>query len=191
LFTAHYNQFITTLVPNHGKTIIDDARLVIPYYDEYDELIAVSGRALETSDKTLRYVTIRTNTSQNKLIYGLDRVDFCRPIFLVEGPIDSLFIDNCLASGDANLSLTAKDISSDKIVLIFDNQPRNKEVCKLMQNAINLNHDIVIWPSTVEGKDINEMVTLGKSQEEIQEIISSNTFRSIQAQLKFNMWKKV
>jgi hypothetical protein len=191
LFTQNYRQFVDALVPDHGKTIIDDARLVIPYYDEYDELIAVSGRALETSDKTLRYVTIRTNTSQNKLIYGLDRVDFCRPIFLVEGPIDSLFVDNCLASGDANLSLCAKDISSDKIVLIFDNQPRNKEVCKLIQNAINMNHDIVIWPDTIGEKDINEIIMSGKTPDDIQKIISSNTFKGIEAQLKFNLWKRV
>ncbi len=191
LFTSHYKQFITTLVPNHDKQILDDARLVIPFYNEYNELIAVSGRALETSDKTLRYVTIRTNDSQNKLVYGIDRVNLSEKVYLVEGPIDSLFLNNCLASGDANLALTAKDISADEIVLIFDNEPRNKEIVKMMQNAIKLNHDIVIWPNNTEGKDINEMVTLGKSQEEIQEIISSNTFRSIQAQLKFNMWKKV
>jgi transcription elongation factor Elf1 len=191
LFTSHYNQFITTLVPNHGKQILDDARLVIPFYNEYNELIAVSGRALETSDKTLRYVTIRTNDSQNKLIYGMDRVNLSEKVYLVEGPIDSLFLNNCLASGDANLALTAKDISADEIVLIFDNEPRNKEIVKMMQNAIKLNHDIVIWPSNIEGKDINEMVTGGKTPDEIQEIISSSTFKGIQAQLKFNMWKKV
>lgn len=191
LFTQHYKQFIDALVPNHGKQLYDDARLVIPYYDEFNELIAVSGRALETSDKTLRYVTIRTNSSQNKLIYGLDRIDFSRPVFLVEGPIDSLFIDNCLASGDANLALCAKDISSDKIILIFDNQPRNKEVCKLMQNAINMNYDVVIWPDTLGEKDINEIIMSGKSQSEVQEIISSNTFSGLRAQLKFNTWKKI
>ena len=68
LFTQHYKQFCDALVPNHGKQIVDDARLVIPFYNEYNELIAVSGRALETNDKTLRYVTIRTIESDKKLI---------------------------------------------------------------------------------------------------------------------------
>lgn len=76
LFTASYKKFCDSLMPNHGKQIVDDARLVIPFYDQYDELIAVSGRALETSDKTLRYITIRTNETINKLVYGLDRIDF-------------------------------------------------------------------------------------------------------------------
>ena len=191
LFTPHYKQFCDALVPNHGKTIVDDARLVIPFYDEYNELIAVSGRALETGDKTLRYITLRTNDSQDKLIFGMDRVDLKQTVKIVEGPVDSLFLKNCIASGDANLVLCADAISSDKIVLIFDNEPRNKEIVKMMQNAIGLKYDVVIWPDTIGGKDINEIILSGKSQDEIEEIISSNTFRGIEAQLKFNMWKKV
>jgi transcription elongation factor Elf1 len=191
LFTPHYKQFCDTLVPNHGKTIVDDARLVIPFYDEYNELIAVSGRALETGDKTLRYITLRTNDSQDKLIFGIDRVNLNQTVKIVEGPVDSLFLKNCIASGDANLVLCADAISSDKIVLIFDNEPRNKEIVKMMQNAIGLKYDVVIWPDTIGGKDINEIILSGKSQDEIEEIISSNTFRGIEAQLKFNMWKKV
>jgi len=191
LFTSHYNQFITTLVPNHGKQILDDARLVIPFYDENNELIAVSGRALETSDKTLRYVTIRTNENQNKLIYGMDRVDLSKRVYLCEGPIDSMFIDNCVASGDANLAMTAKDISADEIILIFDNEPRNKEIIKMIQTAIKMNHTVVIWPDTIKEKDINAIIMTEKTPDELLNIISSNSFNGIQAQLKFNMWKKV
>jgi transcription elongation factor Elf1 len=164
LFTPHYKQFCDTLVPNHGKTIVDDARLVIPFYDEYNELIAVSGRALETGDKTLRYITLRTNDSQDKLIFGIDRVDLNQTVKIVEGPVDSLFLKNCIASGDANLVLCADAISSDKIVLIFDNEPRNKEIVKMMQNAIGLKYDVVIWPDTIGGKDINEIILSGKSR---------------------------
>ena len=163
---------------------------MIPFYDENDELIAVSGRALETSDKSLRYVTVRTNQSQNKLIYGLDRIKSSEKILLVEGPLDSLFLNNCLASGDANLALTAKEISCD-VTLIFDNEPRNKEILKMMSRAIDTNYNVVIWPESIEGKDINEMVMSGISPSEISDIISSNTFNGITAKLKFNMWKKL
>jgi DNA primase len=191
LFTQHYKQFIDALVPNHEKQLLDDARLVIPFYDRYNELIAVSGRALQTSDKTLRYVTIRTNDSEEKLVYGLDRVNLNEKVYLVEGPIDSLFLNNCVASGDANLALTAKSISADEIVLIFDREKRNKQVVKMIESAIKSNYSVVIWPDSVEGKDINEMIMNGKTSDEIQKIIDSNTFKGIQAQLKFNLWKKV
>jgi transcription elongation factor Elf1 len=191
LFTSHYKQFVDALVPNHGKELSDDARLIIPYYDENDDLIAVSGRALETSDKTLRYVTVRTNESQSKLIYGMDSIDVDKTIHVVEGPIDSLFVDNCIASGDANLALTVQNMHDKKFILIFDNQPRNKEVCKLMQNAIKLNHNIVIWPDHIGEKDINEMIMSGLSKDDVSDIISSNSFSGLRAQLKFNVWKKV
>ena len=154
-------------------------------------MIAVSGRALETNDKTLRYVTIRTIESDKKLIYGMDRVDLNQPVKIVEGPIDSLFLSNCIASGDANLALVADEISAAEKVLIFDNEPRNKEIVKMMQNAIKLHHNVVIWPSSIQGKDINEIILSGKPVDEIEKIISSNTFRDIEAQLKFNMWKKI
>ena len=191
LFTSHYKQFCDALIPNHGKQLVDDARLVIPFYNEYNELIAISGRALETSDKTLRYVTIRTNESEDKLVYGMDRVNLSDTVKIVEGPIDSLFLKNCVASGDANLSLTAKNINADKKILIFDNEPRNKEIVKMMQNAIKLSYFVVIWPSSIVGKDINEMILNGISPDEIENIISSNTFKDIEAQLKMNMWKKI
>ena len=191
LFTSKYRQFIDALVPNHGKTLADDARLVIPFYDVNGELVAVSGRALETSEEKLRYVTVRTNDSDDKLIYGMDRVNLHQTVYLVEGPIDSLFITNCLASGDANLSLTAKNISAKNKVLIFDNEPRNKEVCKLIEKAIKLGEDVVIWPDTIEGKDINEMILNGFSPDEIKGIIDSNTFRNLEAIAKFTFWKRV
>ena len=191
LFTSKYRQFIDALVPNHGKSLADDARLVIPYYDVNGELVAVSGRALETSEEKLRYVTVRTNDSDDKLIYGMDRVNLHQTVYLVEGPIDSLFITNCLASGDANLSLTAKNISAKNKVLIFDNEPRNKEVCKLIEKAIKLGEDVVIWPDTIEGKDINEMILNGFSPDEIKGIIDSNTLRNLEAIAKFTFWKRV
>jgi hypothetical protein len=75
--------------------------------------------------------------------------------------------------------------------LIFDNEPRNKEIVKMMQNAIKLEHNVVIWPNGIEGKDINEMILGGISPDEIQNIISSNSFNGLRAQMNFNMWKKV
>jgi transcription elongation factor Elf1 len=191
LFTSHYKKFVDALVPNHGKQLVDDARLIIPFYDVYNNLIAVSGRALETNDKTLRYITIRTTDSEDKLVFGMDRVSVHEPVRIVEGPIDSLFVKNCVASGDSSLTTTAETISAGKKVLIFDNEPRNKEIVKLMQDAIKSNHWIVIWPNTIEAKDINEMVMSGISPDEIESIISSNTFSGLEAQTKFVFWKKV
>lgn len=190
-YCEDYSKFCEEIHPNHGKEITADKRLVIPFYDAYDDLIAVSGRALEKSDDKLRYVTLRTNDSEDKLIYGLDRIKKSEKVYLVEGPIDSLFLNNCLASGDANLALAAKSIECEDVTLIFDNEPRNREVVKLIERAISDKFKVVIWPDKMVGKDINEFVMNGFSPDEIQNIISNNTFGGIQAKLKFNMWKKI
>lgn len=190
-FTPNYKKFCDEVYPNHEKDITPDARLVIPFFDEWNSLAGVSGRALTTADSKLRYVTLKTNDSPNKLIYGLDRVDFDKPVKIVEGPIDSLFLNNCLASGDSSLHITAKYFEAKEKILIFDNEPRNKEIVKLMQDAIKLGHNVVIWPYMVAFKDINEMVMNHVSPDEIEEIISNNTFSGLEAQARFIYWKRV
>ena len=191
LFTSNYRQFIDALVPNHEKKLIDDARLIIPFYDEYNNLIAVSGRALETSDKTLRYITIRTTDSTDKLIYGMDTVDTSKTVYVVEGPIDSFFIDNAVAAGDANLTAVADKLGIDNTVLIYDNEPRNKEIVNMVERAVKNNYRVVIWPNNVEGKDINEMILNGMTESEIKEIIDNNTFSGLRALTEFTYWKKL
>ena len=191
LFTPNYKKFCDALVPNHGKEITADARLVIPFYDKYNTLIGVSGRALENSDYKLRYVTLRTTESQDKLIYGIDKVNTNELVKIVEGPLDSMFLTNCVGSGDSALIQTAKLIDAENKVLIFDNEPRNKEIVKLMDDAIKLGYNVVIWPDMMEQKDINEMVMAGFSPDEIERIISSNTFTGLRAQMKFISWKKI
>jgi hypothetical protein len=121
----------------------------------------------------------------------MERVDLKKQVKIVEGPVDSLFLDNCIASGDANLTLSVKNIDCKEKLLIFDNQPRNKEVCALMLDAIKLDHNIVIWPDYLKSKDINDMIVSGISKDEIEEIISSNSFSGLEAQTRFTFWKKV
>jgi hypothetical protein len=190
-YTDNYKKLCDEVYPQHDKKITEDKRLVIPFYNEYNDLIAISGRALETADNKLRYVTIRTNSNENKLIYGLDRINSSGKVLLVEGPLDSLFLNNCLASADANLSLTREQLDIQDVTLVFDNEPRNKEILSLMDRAMKNGNKIVIWPNTMIGKDINEFIMNGISSDEIESIISSNTFTGIQAQLKFNMWKRL
>jgi hypothetical protein len=194
-YTDNYKKFCDEIYPSHGKNITDDKRLVIPFYDEFNSLIAVSGRALENASEKLRYVTIRTNESTDKLLYGLNTVNKYKTVYIVEGPIDSIFIENAIASGDSNLSLAAKTLiakgfSKENLVLCSDNENRNKEICKMTESSIKLGYKVLIWPDTVIGKDINEMIQLGMSEDEIENIISNNTFKEIQALTKYTFWKR-
>jgi hypothetical protein len=59
-----------------------------------------------------------------------------------------------------------------------------------MDKAIEEHYNVVIWPEMIEEKDINDMVLAGFSSEEIQDIISKNTFVNLRAKMEFVNWKK-
>lgn len=163
-----------------------EPRLVIPFYDENEQLTGVTCRALR--GEALRYITVRIKENA-PLIFGLNQVNKNKTTFVVEGPIDSLFIDNCIAvAGTSFDKVDILSISSEKLVYIYDNQPRNSEVCKLIERSIDQNRNVVIWPQNIAEKDINEMVIAGKN---VQKIISDNIFTGLTAKAKFYSWKRV
>lgn len=61
-----------------------------------------------------------------------------------------------------------------------------------MQNAINSNRKLVIWPVSPEDKiDINDMIMMGLSRKELMTIIETNVYSGIRAKLMFTKWKRV
>lgn len=148
--------------------------------------MGVQGRALDQSK--IRYITIKKEEA--KKIYGLNRIDLTKQIYVVEGPIDSLFLNNAVATMDANLT-SVSDILPSNIVLVFDNEKRNKEIVKNMERAIKRNFQVCIWPDSIEQKDINDMIKSGFTTQNIHDIIRQNTFVDLKAQLQFNLWRKV
>lgn len=191
-FTEHYKQLLDEAFPGHGKYVKDDARLVLPYRDIYGTIQALSGRAIYASKDTLRYVTIRDAKDEEKLklVFGLETLDQTHRVYLTEGPLDSLFITNTAASGDANLIGAAQRLTASQIVLIYDNEPRNTEIVEQMERALKLGHQIVIWPTNINGKDINEMVQNGKTPEEIKTIIDASIYSGLIGRTHLVFWKK-
>ena len=165
----------------------DHPRLVIPFYDTTGKLFAFQGRAFGKEQP--KYLTVKLDENKQK-VYGLERINFQRQVYITEGPIDSLFVDNCLAAGGADLFLKNK-ISNDQITYIFDNEPRNKEIVNRMYKVIEQNYNVVVWPDDIQLKDVNDMIMSGVSKTELKEIISSNTYSKLAALTKLNYWKKI
>jgi hypothetical protein len=164
----------------------EEPRLVLPFYDEVGQLSGVTCRALR--GEALRYITVKIKDN-TPLIFGINDIDKKKAIHVVEGPIDSLFVDNCIAVGGSSFSKLAQlDLPKDNLVIIFDNQPRNKEVCTIIEKNIDQGYKIVIWPQTLQEKDINDMVLAGKN---VSRIIKENTFSGLTAKAKFYSWKRV
>lgn len=192
LYTSNYKELLKEAFPdNDNSKIFSDERVVIPFYDEYNDLIGMAGRALNTASK-IRYIITPSKKYNKKLVYGLDRLDLNKRVIIVEGQFDSLFLENAIASCNSSLYMVLSDYPYKNYVLVYDNEPRNKEVVNLMQKSISLGHPVVIWDNTYsDSKDINEMILHGKTKEDIMTYINNNTVSGISAQLKFNLWKKI
>jgi transcription elongation factor Elf1 len=165
-----------------------DPRLVIPFYNEKKELIAFQGRTLINSD--MRYVTIKTDPDNPK-VFGLDRIDKSKLIYVVEGPIDSLFLPNAIAIADANLKTASRYFPKDSMVLVFDNEPRNRDIIRFMKNAITEGFSVCIWPQKLKYKDVNDMISSGYTKASLEELIRQRTFNGLSAMLEFSNWNKL
>ena len=167
----------------------NEPRLVLPFFDQEDELIGLSGRAIR--GEKLRYVTIRIKDDV-PMIFSQQNVDKLQTIYVTEGPIDSLFLPNAVAVGNANLKSVGEVFDKNNLILIWDNEPRNKEIVREIKDAIDSGFRVCIWPQKVLEKDINDMIVKQKlSVEEIVSTINKNTFSGPEALLQFNLWKKV
>lgn len=166
----------------------NDPRLVIPFYNQEKELVCFQGRSL--GESKLRYITVKLDENNHK-VFGLDRINFDDDVYVTEGPIDSMFLVNAIATADANLKSADKVIDKSKLILVFDNEPRNKDICRQMELAIEQHYKMVIWPEMIEEKDINEMILSGFTPEELQDIMEKNTFQNLRAKMEFINWKKV
>ena len=183
-FAPKFYKFVNTLIENKFPSLNGDhPRLVIPFYNEKNELIALQGRAF--GNEVPKYITIKVKDSADK-IYGTERVNWNQRVFVVEGPIDSLFLFNSIATAQSDLR-----VYKDNVVLIPDNEPRNAEVIKQIEKYINENFDVVIWPPNIKEKDINERILSGKTEREVKDTIVQNTYNGLLARTKLSQWKKV
>ena len=168
---------IGTLVPRRQE----HPRLVIPFRDETGEVFASQGRAF--GKETPKYLTVKFDDKPK--IFGLDRVDFVKRYYVVEGPIDSMFLNNCLAVAGADF----RHLPPGDATIVLDNEPRSREIIKQMERLIHQEHELVIWPTTITQKDINDMVLAGV--EDIQTIIDNNTFSGLEATMNLSAWKRI
>ena len=121
-------------------------------------------------------------------VYGLDTVNLQEHVPIVEGPIDSMFVKNCLAAAGADLTLK---VEPSNVTYIFDNEPRNKEIIKRMYSVVEKDYNLVVWPDDMRHKDINDIIISGTSKAELLDLLNKNTYSKLSALTKLNEYKKV
>ena len=162
----------------------DDQRIIIPLRHSDGQLFGYQGRSLDPTSK-MRYITVMLDEDAPKL-YGLEKINTQKPIYILEGPFDSLFVENSIAMCGSDIDI--RSFGWSDYIWVFDNEPRNREVVSRIEKLINRGDKVVIWPSNIKEKDVNEMIL---AKHDICTILESSTYSQLTAKLKLNLWKKV
>tara|TARA_Y100000034_G_C6886535_1_gene407121 strand:+ start:1221 stop:2270 length:1050 start_codon:yes stop_codon:yes gene_type:complete len=195
-YTDDFGSFMKELDPMCGVPAEKEERLVIPFFNSHGDVVAAQGRSLKMDDEmnartTLKYITIKYDKSIDRLWYGLWRANPNNCVYVVEGPIDSLFLKNSVAMvGAGALTEIPYRFENTPMVYVLDNEPRNPQICNYIEKLIELDRNVCIWPDTIKDKDINDMAH-HTSTRKIQKMIDENTFSGLEARWRFNDWKKV
>ena len=194
-YTDDFGSFMQRLDPKclpAGK----EERLIIPFFNKDGDVVAAQGRALSMSREvsareTIKYITVKYDKSIDRLWYGLWRANPKKRVYVVEGPLDSLFLQNSVAMvGAGALKEIPKRFVNTPMTYILDNEPRNRQICSYIEKLIELGREVCIFPNDIKEKDINDMA-YRLSTRKIQKMIDENTFSGLEATLKFRDWRKV
>lgn len=190
VYYAHefYKWVNETLVPDKFRVRRDEPRIVFTLRRRDGSVFGIQGRSLDP-DSTLRYVTVRTEDSDDPKIFGVDRWDPDVKTYVVEGPIDSLFLPNCLAMVGSEARLD-RVVNKELTTVVLDNERRNREIVAVMNKYVLDGWQVCIWPDDFKHKDLNDAIRAGYSPEELEGVVASNTYRGAAAALKMKYWNK-
>lgn len=191
-YTENFKAWVNTFIPDKFKNTKEpDERIIIPFLNENGDFFGCQGRALDPASK-VRYVSVISDNTQRKL-FGLERLDEKKLVYITEGPMDSLFFPNALAMCGSEISaIESLNITPDNIVVVYDNEPRSKPIVANMKKAIENGFRIVIWPPDFDEKDVNEMfLKKNFSEESFLRFIQTRTFSGLEAELEFSTWRKI
>ena len=180
----YYAERFVEYVNSHKQNldVKEHPRIIIPLYYEKN-LVGVQGRTLNSN--SVKYITTIFYDEAPK-IYGLDNIRRDAPVFVTEGPFDSTFLLNSIAMCGADSDVRKWGVSTP--VWVYDNEPRSKEITERISNAITRGDSVVIWPTGIGEKDINDMILAGH---DVQSIVESNTYSGLEANLQFTTWKRI
>jgi hypothetical protein len=201
-YTGDFSLLARQIDPTSTLKTKADCRVVIPYRSPFPDgdILRVSGRAIaphftdqESQKSVRRYLHIDRPDKDFKdaKIFRLANLDTTKKFYVVEGQIDSMFIDNAIAIGGANLaSADVVQCNKNNAVLVPDNEPRSKAIVTMIASYIKNGYNVVIWPDEFPYKDINEAIVGGVCRETLMHIIETNTVSGLKAATRFAFWRK-
>jgi hypothetical protein len=190
-YCPNFMHFVNQILPNkfsEEALIHDEARLLIPFY--YDNNVhAFQGRSLRPKSD-VKYITIVIDENVPK-VYGQDTVNFKKTVPVFEGPIDSMFINNSLATAGGDLVSSLYKFDKKNLIIVYDNESRSRDTIRKIDKAINQGYNVCIFPKNIEQKDVNDMILNGILANDIEKIIMQNSFSGYEAKIRLEQWRQI
>ena len=167
---------------------IHSNRLIIPFYGESGKIESYQSRSLHSSDYP-KYLT----KYGEKCLFGECNINNSSPyLFITEGPIDAMFVQNGLGLGGAKVTERQEQFLQkhfDKtIIYIYDNDVDNVEMQKTVHKSIKQGKSVFIWPKELKKfKDFNEVCCQLGIDSVSTEFIIKNTFTGVEATVKYKL----
>lgn len=168
-------------------------RLVLPFYDESGKIVFYQTRSMLPNDTKSKYIS---KIGAEKSLYGIHNVSVDLDyLFIFEGPIDSYFVQNGLATcgitDKSKIFFTQKQQEQiDRFrlhekIFVFDSQWQDSAALKKSKIAIDEGYKVFIWPELFgkRFKDMNEMCVYGNIDKVDPEFILKNTHSGLKGEI--------
>ncbi len=176
------------------KDVVHKNRLILPFYDENDDIIFYQSRGLTKKDLFERPKYL-SKVGAERSLYGMQNINSnLDNVFIFEGPIDSYFVENGLAtcgiterSDKMFTSLQKEQINKLNLyekVYVLDNQYCDKAALSKSIILADNNEKVFIWPKELKQfKDFNDICVAGNKDKIKPEFILKNTHSGLKAKL--------
>ena len=171
------------------KDKIHKNRLCIPFYDEDNQIRFYQTRTVLAEDMVDRPKYL-SKINADKRVYGINNInrdlDY---LFIFEGPIDSMFVENGL--GICGLHLTdlqdeiLRKYSLYRRIWVPDNQYIDEPAKEKTMELLDEGARVFIWPKELRGfKDLNDVCCKYKLDQISPKLLVDNSFVGLEAKTK-------
>lgn len=190
---------ISRMIPRYsGIKLPSHPMLVIPFFVNKNDYNYIQCRTADKNNTEFRFITLQVNDGPK--LYGEDRIQWHRPVYVLEGPIDAMSIDNGLAVAGSTPSVSYVEerilkikYPKNNLVMLYDNDYRsNLQIKKRVIRSIDRGYSVVIFDNQFNGiKDINQAITdFEWSYAKINDYIRKRTFSGLRAKLELSFQLK-
>lgn len=169
------------------KDVIHKNRFCIPFYNLNGQIIFYQTRTILDSDDRPKYLS---KMGADKTVFNVERIDpDYDKIYILEGPIDAMFIKNGVATCGLNYTETQqsqlRNYPFHRKIRVIDNDIQNKEVYEKILECIDNGEEVFLWPKQFKlFKDINEVCIKYNLDQFPIDLINKNIYSGDTARMK-------